>query len=299
MVVDSLVQFMKECNNEHGFSIIAKEPSASTYADVDKPATCKERADIVLVNNSISAMIDVAVVNPSSDGRSHTAGIYNTPMVSMKQIYDKKVAVHGGAARCNSLKMVPFILEAYGSMHSDAQSLIDSIARSADYTASNVEVQDQALRGHALISIALQNGNGMIAECGINTAKPYTSGLGNSRLHSADYTSAAALLPFKYYPGHDGTSYISDPNYASSLCINKALSSFVSAGAAASSAALTGLSVSSFPPSSFASVAYSNSKSSALRLLNSAFLDSQINIAPAACSYVAAAAGLSTSACVL
>ena len=308
MVVDSVLQFMKECDNEHGFSIIAKEPSANIYADVNKPATCKERADIVLVNNSISAMIDVAVVNPSSDGRSHIPGIYTTPMVSMKQTYDKKIAVHGGAARSNSLKMVPFILEAYGSLHADAQSLIDSIARSACYNATDFEVRELALRARALISIALQNGNGMVSECGISSAKVCTDYFSNRRSRSST-TSTSSLYGIRNVNNvsastninsgsddmdMDDTASNSDPNFAPSLCINKALSSFASASAAASSAALSGVSVSSLPASSFASLSRSASKSNSLRLLKSALLDSQVHIAPIACSY-AAGAGASSS----
>jgi len=302
MVVDSLVQFMKECDNEHGFNIIAKEPSANIYADVNKPSTCKERADIVLVNNSISAMIDVAVVNPSSDGRSHIPGIYTTPMVSMKQTYDKKIAVHGGAARSNSLKMVPFILEAYGSLHADAQSLIDSIARSACYNATDFEVRELALRARALISIALQNGNGMVSECGISNAKVCADYFSNRRSRSSS-TSISIYgnnMSTNINSGSDAmdmddTASNSDPNFAPSLCINKALSSFASASAAASSAALSGISVSSLPASSFASLSRSASKSNSLRLLKSALLDSQIHIAPIACSNAAGAGSSSSS----
>jgi hypothetical protein len=310
MVVDSVVQFMKECDNEHGFSIIAKEPSANVYADVNKPVTCKERADIVLVNNSISAMIDVAVVNPSSDGRSHIPGIYTTPMVSMKQVYDKKITVHGGAARSNSLKMVPFILEAYGSLHADAQSLIDSIARSACYNATDFEVRELALRARALISIALQNGNGMVSECGIGTAKVCTDYFSNRRSSAAAASSASTSSVYGNNASTnnnsncdtmdvDDTASNSDPNFAPSLCINKALSSFASASAAASSAALSGISVSSLPSSSFGSLCRSASKASSLRLLKSALLDSQVHLAPIACSDAAGATASSSSICAL
>ncbi|HVX01503.1 MAG TPA: hypothetical protein VHA52_13860, partial [Candidatus Babeliaceae bacterium] len=171
LVRDALVQFMRECNNVTGFSTIEVEPKASNYRDINKHKDCKERADIVIVNNSLSAMIDVSIVDPSSHSCSHINGIHTTPMVAMQPRYDQKMRHHGDRAKQHNLKMVPFIMEAYGATHTEAVKLVNQIARHADYQATAHEIAEIALRGRTLLSVALQRGNGIIASCGIQSAK--------------------------------------------------------------------------------------------------------------------------------
>jgi hypothetical protein len=171
LVRDALVQFMRECNNQTGFSAIEVEPKAANYRDPGKQPSCQERADIVIVNNSLSAMIDVSIVDPSADGCRTVPGIYQTPLVSLRSRYAQKMRHHQGRAQAAHLKMVPFLMEAYGAMHPSAEKLVSQVARAADYQASAQEVAQLTLRGYTLLSIALQRGNGLIAAIGTKCAR--------------------------------------------------------------------------------------------------------------------------------
>ena len=192
LVRDALVQFMRECNNQTGFSAIEVEPKAANYRDPDKQPNCQERADIVIVNNSLSAMIDVSIVDPSADGCRTVAGIYQTPMVSLRSRYTQKWRHHLGRAQAAHLKLIPFLLEAYGAMHGEAQKLLSRVAQAADYHASAQEVAQLTLRGHTLLSVALQRGNGLIAAIGAKCARPASRRQQPADEGSVDHSRAIA-----------------------------------------------------------------------------------------------------------
>ena len=170
-VKNTLALFVKECSSSSPTSIFI-EPKSKLFVDPNN-VNSRERADLVLVNRSMSVMVDVTVTNPTgSTHREISNGrIYDQPLVSVERVVSEKWDRHYGRASAMGLKLCIPALEIYGAMNPATVMLIRNVARSAEFNASVKEVKDIVYKGMSLISIALQNGNSIVAEQGMVLAK--------------------------------------------------------------------------------------------------------------------------------
>ena len=192
-VRDTLVTFMKECS-DGGTGYIEVEPKANVYRDPNKPNS-RERADIVLVNRNISAMIDVTIVDPTNVTNSRLPSIGTKRLASLEHAVHGKIAKHNDRAEEMGLKLCVFAMESYGSIHPAGIKLLKNVARYADYNATKSEVGNLLLRGMSLLSVALHNGNGRISDMGCDLSRPYTNGCSRSIVSSSrPYRSTSASM---------------------------------------------------------------------------------------------------------
>ena len=175
---DTLVTFTKECS-DGGTRYIEVEPKANIYRDSNKPNS-HERADIVLINRDISAMIDVTIVDPTNVTNLRLPSIGTKRLVSLEHAVHDKIAKHNGRAQEMGLKLCVFMMESCGSIHPAGMKLLKNTARQADYNATNSEVGSLVLRGMSLISVALHNGTGRISDMGCDLSRPYTNARKNA-----------------------------------------------------------------------------------------------------------------------
>jgi hypothetical protein len=131
------------------------------------PGGWNDHADILLVKHDRKLYVDVAVTRPTTRSRlsvpSESSRVLSTPLYSCRKTADKKHSMYDEIAVLNGYEMIPFVLESYGGIAPEAQSLLRTLSSHA------TDMKERQWMTHAMrcISVALQAGNAFIAQAGM------------------------------------------------------------------------------------------------------------------------------------
>jgi hypothetical protein len=131
------------------------------------PEGWNDHADILLVKHDRKLYVDVAVTRPTTRSRlsvpSESSRVLSTPLYSCRKTADKKHSMYDEIAVLNGYEMIPFVMESYGGIAPEAQSLLLTLASHA------TDMKERQWMTHAkrCISVALQAGNAFIAQAGM------------------------------------------------------------------------------------------------------------------------------------
>jgi hypothetical protein len=105
--------------------------------------------------------------------------VLTTPLYSCRKIASKKHALYDEIAALNGYQMVPFVMETYGGMASEARSLLNTLASHAS------DMSEGEWMTHALkcLSVTLQCGNAFVSQAGMQ--QQLTSGVRRTRFTTA------------------------------------------------------------------------------------------------------------------
>jgi hypothetical protein len=149
-----------------GFIAIREPNSHIRPADIASlPVQSEEynkHADLLLLRHGQKLYVDVTVTRPTSETNIKSRGraVAHTPLVSTKGAASNKHWKYDSIASTNSYKMIPFVLETYGGLGTEATALLQQLSFSAhDYTPSEF-----LLHARRRLSVTLQSSNADVAQ---------------------------------------------------------------------------------------------------------------------------------------
>lgn len=166
---DNVVQVLQDLAVSVGFNTI-REPNSHIRPDslASLPASSVEynhHADLLLLKHGMKLYVDVTVVRPTNNttvaaARDGNTGASIIPLAAARVATAAKHKKYDEIARANGYRMIPFALESYGGISSEASSLLQTMsAHSVEYSPA-----DFLLHAHKRLSVALQSSNADIAQ---------------------------------------------------------------------------------------------------------------------------------------
>jgi len=118
----------------------------------------RERGDLLLIRGNQVILIDVSITRPTSTAnmRLH-AKINETAGIAAAAVEKRKHATYDVECKLHGWRLVPFVLESYGGLGSEANKLLLDMAEHDDSPLEFI------LHARNLLSVALQSGNADVA----------------------------------------------------------------------------------------------------------------------------------------
>jgi len=166
---NNLVQVLQDLAVSVGFTAI-REPNSHVRPEAiaQQANLSKEynhHADLLLLRHGLKLYIDVTVTRPTMESLLKTAplSVSTQPLFSTRRAAGRKHDKYDEIARVNEYRMVPFAVETYGGIGSEATTLLYTMAaHSKEYSPAQF-----LTHAYARLSVALQSSNADIAQLGM------------------------------------------------------------------------------------------------------------------------------------
>jgi hypothetical protein len=163
---NNLVQVVQDLAINAGFMAI-REPNAHVRPEgiAEQAALSKDynrHADLLLLRHDLKLYVDVTVVRPTRASTLHAQArsVSTLPLTATRAPASWKHSKYDEIARVNGYRMVPFVVESYGGIGAEANTLLHTLA------SHSKELSPQAflLHAHKRLSVALQSSNANVAQ---------------------------------------------------------------------------------------------------------------------------------------
>jgi hypothetical protein len=162
---NNIVQVLQELANSVGFTCI-REPTHHIRPEENSINTDKyhDHADLLLLKYGAKIYVDVSITRPTNESNVRKSGKNGgasvTPLFATRTRSSGKHLKYDKIAEKNGYRMVPFVMETYGGMGPEAQTLLHNIA------AHSTEYSPEDFLAHARkrLSVTLQSSNADIAQ---------------------------------------------------------------------------------------------------------------------------------------
>ena len=163
--------------------------------DSEGPGGWNDHADILLVKHDRRLYIDVSVTRPTTRSTMNSAShaILTTPLYSCRARATEKHTRYDAIAMLNGYQMIPFCLETYGGIASEAMTLLRTLASHAH---DSSEFSQRTFLTHSIqcLSVGLQSGNAFVAEAGMQQHLTDDTRRGNFRAAQSRYEEKRKLV---------------------------------------------------------------------------------------------------------
>jgi hypothetical protein len=118
-------------------------------------------ADLLLIRGGTQLYVDVSITRPTkASSLASSAAVRQDTLVCARQVAAAKHRKYDAIARTNGYKMLPFVLESYGGVGTEATRTLQFLAAAASQPRAFMRHAQQAL------SVCLQRGNAQVALLG-------------------------------------------------------------------------------------------------------------------------------------